>query len=271
VRRRTWLNLLACALLGWWCIPWGLGTPLVIIQNLKAALVPQSQKRSRALLTQVLDNLGIALADVELGPDGLTAEQRGHVERLHAVLHAAIHADGSAHAAELEFAGQVLASGYGGTITLDDAVARLRRPPAGAPRLDATEYDQRIGLLELALGVLAADGKLAPAELAFVRDIGRRLAIPPAVVDRTAQRILFGRPDEVEADADDEYGIACATLGVARGANVAEIRRRYREQIVRHHPDVAGRHGLDPQQAGEITQRLNWAYDVLKRQAAVAA
>jgi DnaJ-class molecular chaperone len=54
---------------------------------------------------------------------------------------------------------------------------------------------------------------------------------------------------------------------VDRNATVQDIKRRYREQIIRCHPDVASRHGLSVEQATEITRRVNWAYSVLKKHA----
>lgn len=36
VRNKVLGNLLLTGLIGWWCFPWGLGTPIVLIQNLAA-------------------------------------------------------------------------------------------------------------------------------------------------------------------------------------------------------------------------------------------
>jgi hypothetical protein len=60
-------NLLKVTLGGWWCFPWGLATPIVIVQNLVATFGRPSPERERADMAAALARANIRLADVELG------------------------------------------------------------------------------------------------------------------------------------------------------------------------------------------------------------
>jgi hypothetical protein len=40
VRSRISARLVANLLFGWWCFPWGIGTPFVVLQNLAAFATP---------------------------------------------------------------------------------------------------------------------------------------------------------------------------------------------------------------------------------------
>lgn len=53
-RRKAAQRLLLTSVLGWWCFPWGLGTPIVMVQNI-AALVGGPSKERLAALQQALD------------------------------------------------------------------------------------------------------------------------------------------------------------------------------------------------------------------------
>ncbi|NJL32658.1 MAG: DnaJ domain-containing protein [Chloroflexaceae bacterium] len=53
-------------------------------------------------------------------------------------------------------------------------------------------------------------------------------------------------------------------LGVARGASAEEIKRAYRQQIARYHPDRYANASPDERAyAGKRTQRINEAYRTL--------
>jgi len=52
VRAKVQSNLLTSALVGWWGIPWGLGTPLVIVQNLM--VLQQDEARDLEVLHELI-------------------------------------------------------------------------------------------------------------------------------------------------------------------------------------------------------------------------
>lgn len=49
VRNKVLGNLLLTGVIGWWCFPWGMGTPAVLIQNVAALLSGPDQTLMRRL------------------------------------------------------------------------------------------------------------------------------------------------------------------------------------------------------------------------------
>src|SRR5437899_376480 len=70
VNRKVRADLVASLLFGWWCVPWGAGTPLVVLQNL--ALLAGPNRSFASTLDSVLLSVGIRRADVEVDERGFT-------------------------------------------------------------------------------------------------------------------------------------------------------------------------------------------------------
>jgi hypothetical protein len=68
VKNAVWKNFAVCLLGGWWCFPWGLATPVVLAQNLSAALTAPSPDKERADLEGIFASAGIPLTEVQ-GPE----------------------------------------------------------------------------------------------------------------------------------------------------------------------------------------------------------
>jgi hypothetical protein len=131
-------------------------------------------------------------------------------------------------------------------------------------------HDQRISLLQAATQTVAADGRVDVTEHVFLLDLGARLGFPGPYVSRLVHALLAGEDPASEGDGDlSDVTLARTMLGVSKAATASEVKRKYRELVILHHPDVAIGKNMNRHQAEEITKRLNWAYDVLKRGASV--
>jgi DnaJ-domain-containing protein 1 len=218
-------------------------------------------------LASVLEDAGIALSEVEIDSDGFTAELRAMTERMCVVLQRSIDSDSIRHPEEIAQAAQILVGFTGGLLTEDQAGRMLNNPLSVVLEPDKLDYEERITLLQAAIMVAGADGSLNDPERRFLVSFARSLAFPPTFVEHMIRRTIFGEKTPTENhEGDNEVALARITLGVDYSSTLAEIKRKYRELVVIHHPDVAGGHGLSRNQAEEITKMLNWAYDLLKRE-----
>jgi DnaJ like chaperone protein len=117
------------------------------------------------------------------------------------------------------------------------------------------------GLFYIAL----ADGRICPAEEAYLRDVARYLGFSAAEYD--CLRASFGAapPEGGTRSADDPHEV----LGVPIDASVEEIRAAYRRLMRAHHPDLLAGSGISAHQrrlAAERAARINAARDRLLRQ-----
>jgi DnaJ-like protein len=268
--REVWRNFSICLVGGWWCFPWGLGNPLVLLQNAVAALWVPTARDERQQLEKLLDDVGLKLADVETDADGFTAEHKEMIGRLASVLKEATHADSVAHPAERQLAIRMLQQ-FTSAKYSSEICARLIEDASPFIYSDLP-HDQRVSLLQAATLIAAADSSVELSEHVFLLNLGARLGFPGPYVHRLVQRVLAGEEPIGEVDGDfSDVALARTTLGVGGAATIAEIKRKYRELIVLHHPDIAIGKNLNRQQAEDITKRLNWAYDVLKRETSMQA
>lgn len=88
-------------------------------------------------------------------------------------------------------------------------------------------------VLEGLFHIAMADGRYHEGEEEFLRRVGRIFRVSPEAFDLIEARHLSGR-------ASDPWQI----LGVPRDAELAAIRKRWRELVRAHHPDVAIARGL---------------------------
>jgi DnaJ like chaperone protein len=112
------------------------------------------------------------------------------------------------------------------------------------------------GLFYIAL----ADGRLCPAEDAYLREVARLLGFAAAEYERIRAAFVGGTPD----GTDDPH----AVLGIAADASLDEIRAAYRRLIRTHHPDLLAARGMPQERIAQATARvarINAARDRLLR------
>jgi DnaJ like chaperone protein len=115
------------------------------------------------------------------------------------------------------------------------------------------------GLFYIAL----ADGRLCPAEDAYLREVARHFGID--AVGYARLRAAFAGPAPAGGNGDDDPH---AVLGVAPDASLDEIRAAYRRLIRVYHPDLLVGRGLPAERlalANARLARINAARDRLLR------
>jgi DnaJ like chaperone protein len=124
------------------------------------------------------------------------------------------------------------------------------------------------GLFYIAL----ADGRVCPAEDAYLREVARHFGFDAAGYARI-RAAFVGAPGASSADGaplgdpggdDDPH----AVLGLAPDASLDEIRAAYRRLIRAHHPDLLAARGMPAERVALATQRvarINAARDRLLR------
>ncbi|MFT2010977.1 DnaJ domain-containing protein [Pontibacter sp. 13R65] len=262
---KIWSNFFICLLGGWWCFPWGLGTPIVLIQNIIILIFPYSKEREHSELYSILDDAGIDISDVEVDEQGLTVKQRAMIERLVLLLKEAINADSVSHPDEIAHAVQIIISLTANALSKEQALQMLNQVSVTKPQFENVNYEERITLLEMVISVCAADGVFNNFERLFLNEVGKRLAFPPSFVDLKIRQIIYGE-NELDESIDDELKLARMTLGVNSRTSFAEVKRKYKELIVVYHPDVANNNKIGKSQAEEITKQLTWAYQILRKE-----
>jgi DnaJ-domain-containing protein 1 len=259
-------NLVKCLLAGWWCFPWGLFTPVVLLQNLFALAT-----KPPGVLFDVLKELRIGPEDVVVDERGLTPGLRRFLDVAAAAIAAVVWSGGGSGIEELRAGARTLQAISDGLIGLEEAEDRIRAARGRAPDVSRLDAEGRALLFRIAADAASADGALSAAELGVLHDLGGKLGIPPGVV-REILGTFYGHVEGARSkEANPEVLRACEILGVHPGAPVSEIRRRYRSLMMLHHPDRAAATGADQQAAHRTAQEINWAYRVLVNAGAEAS
>ncbi len=116
-------------------------------------------------------------------------------------------------------------------------------------------------VLEELLGALfviaQADGRLHPAEIAFLHRVSDIFGLPPRDFDRVRASHTSGQPDPYEV------------LGVSPETDPAEIKAAYRRLSRENHPDTLIAQGMPPEFVELANQKMaviNGAYDTISRE-----
>lgn len=252
--KRVRLNLLGNLLLGVWGFPWGLATPLVLVQNLIAAA--SSSESRRRQLQWLLEAIGIT---EPLGIDELARL----LDLLVATASGVAWADGSVDSSELDLAVEIIerfsehllepskirswvASQYKAVV-----------PPASVSP-DLRKVALRCGAL-----IAAANGNLTDAEEKAIYAYGGWLGLSESesrTIVREISHIVAGLTQKEK----DEFERACRILGVDRDVGPIALKQRYRQLMMEVHPDVIGP-AADTTEANRRAAEINWAYDFLSR------
>lgn len=117
------------------------------------------------------------------------------------------------------------------------------------------DYAQRLQLLDYLVGIARADGRVDESEVRMLRRIATALQLGLQEVDS-----LLGLGG---TSTDDAYKV----LEVAPSATDAEVRRAYKQLVLKHHPDRMATLGDDVKQAAEEKlKQINEAYDRIRQE-----
>lgn len=250
-------------LFGWWGFPWGLGTPIVLVQNL-AALGASSSLRRRDL-DELTRSIGI---DIERE----LTEILGFIESLVALASAVARADGAVMRSEINAVTEICTRFSDGMLPPD--LVKRWIIYGYTTTFDPRTLDRLSQRLLLTFGVIVAlvDGKLSDPEISLLKHWESWLGLPGDTVENILSE--FAKADSSDSNASTtavselNRQKACAILGVAQDASLIEIKKRYRELMLRYHPDMAPKSGISPSEATSKAAEINWAYQVLRGTAA---
>ena len=251
-RRKVLGSMALTGVIGWWCFPWGLGTPLALTQNLIAAIGGPNRSALQAFLAEQ----GMELAEVELDDRGRASGQTRLLEAVVGVLHRMVWADGDADPREIEVGVTVAQTMLGDLFDPDEVSATLADPGAPAYDLGALPDDARLIVLRAAAAVAQADEVIDPGEIEAIRELGAEMGVSEAIVQSMIASLQAD--NEARGELDALKAVAADILGVAVDASAAEVQQQYRAMLL----DAAGDE-KDAEAAAERSERIAWAYHTL--------
>ena len=245
-------SLAITSFIGWWCFPWGLGTPFVLLQN-GVSIIGGAD---RSALSTFLAKQGIDIDEVELDATGKAIGQTRLIEAVLTVLHRMVWADGSADPREIEVGTDVALRMLGDLIEADRVRAVLSNPDSpGVIDVNSLPADARAITMKAAAAVAAADDVIDDAEVEVLKELGNTLQVPNALVQS-----LIASLDgdvQVEAERNELRAVAADVLGISADAPAAEIQAKYRAALL-------SASGIDEEEeATEARERIQWAYQAL--------
>jgi len=239
-------------LFGWWCIPWGATTPLALIQNLFTILTPPRNSTLRKVVTLS----GLNFNDLVIDSDGSYLGKQTYQDNIFTVLSGAIWADGSLDERELRTASEIAYELLNHNISMSEIRQRLHKR-YGSLEIRALSWDERLLLYRAAITVICADNKVIPRELEYLKQLGIQFGFTADFINE----ILDSLKDD-SSNADNEQEQAAKVLGIKQEASLDEIKRAYRQQALRYHPDRVNDKSKT-QRAHDMMCEINRAYSIL--------
>ena len=138
--------------------------------------------------------------------------------------------------------------------------------------------DLLVMFLEIQYQAAAADGNISHREQTILEGIATRLGFSPADLFMFTQGYQFGQQRRQQTGGQRTYTQSQTTgnyldqayqlLGITAEASDADVKRAYRRQMSKHHPDKLVSKGLPEEMiklANERTQAIKSAYEEIRR------
>jgi len=256
VQSKTIQNMLLTSVIGWWCFPWGIFTPAVLVQNIVALISTGNQEPLRAFLLQN----GMFMEDMEIDEDGLSMEDKRVAVTVFYVMHHMVWADGSADEREIEIGADIAARLLGpAVISLEHvrSVLRSETPPEEGQVLESLPPDLQITLMRAALSIAAADGVIEEDEIKEIKNLGRAMMIDPEYLSLLLTELRATVEEAPSLEAIDIRKKAASVLGIPSDAPIGMIRNAFKSLI------MESSYEEDTEKKVTRTLELKEAYDVL--------
>lgn len=249
-RNKVLGSLALSSVLGWWCFPWGIGTPVVLLQNVASAM----EGANRNALGNLLADQGVSLDELEVDADGRTPAQKALMVGVISVIHSMIWADGDADEREVDTGVDIARQTLGDLISASELRTAFLDPEAPPePDLPHIPGDARVILMKAAATIAAADEVIEESEREELRALGRRLELPEMVADTLIASL--DQPENEESEGVKQ--IAADTLGVTTSTPLAQVHQAY--QAAR----LAAAELDEGEARAQHVDQLEWAYGVL--------
>lgn len=128
------------------------------------------------------------------------------------------------------------------------------------------QHDRAEALLRACWRMAWVDGRVAASERELIVLWGKWLGWDSARLERLGEEYAPRRAQQPLASGNS-YEDAMRLLGVAEDSEPGEIKRAYRRQLSKHHPDKLAGAGVSPQrirEATEMTRQLHQAYALIR-------
>ncbi len=135
-------------------------------------------------------------------------------------------------------------------------------------KLTKSEYTKRLKVMEYLLNLAFIDADFSKTEFMITEDIANALQIKRADFERLINQFEMFYKQQKEHKAlslDRAYQI----LGASAEDDMNTIKKKYRELVKKHHPDIIAGQGAEQSIIDEATtklQEINEAYEMIKNQ-----
>ncbi|MBT3223087.1 MAG: TerB family tellurite resistance protein [Proteobacteria bacterium] len=203
---------------GWLSVPWGLGTPFVVVQNLYEVFRANNEEQLRLLIRK----RGLRPEDIEPGGGAIAAEKLGHA--VVATLHDMIWADGDVDEREVDLAVTIVGQMLGDTLHAEWVRRKLKSEEfSGLRDIFGLDLESRVILFRAAADIAMVDGVFHEGEESQLRILGTRLDLPDSLVDRLIVAL------RTQLDNGPAREDAALLLRVKIDAPMIEVKRSYME------------------------------------------
>ncbi len=135
-------------------------------------------------------------------------------------------------------------------------------------KLTKSDYNKRLKVMEYLLNLAFIDADFSKTEFMITEDIANALQIKRADFERLINQFEMFYKQQKEHKAlslDRAYQI----LGASAEDDMNTIKKKYRELVKKHHPDIIAGQGAEQSIIDEATtklQEINEAYEMIKNQ-----
>ena len=187
---------------------------------------------------------------------------------IYIVAYKVAHADNEESAEEVNAVVMLIRTVMGNPRIPADVIIKDYRRYGGQPWQEADaavlSAQYRKLLLDVAISVALSDRKISKAERGTIHHIAQTLGFDVAQVNQILDDISASMDRSAPRQQRSAVDFAYERLGLNRGASAREIKKRYQQLAMKHHPDRAA--PADRDAATETFKEIGDAYRILKGQ-----
>lgn len=125
-------------------------------------------------------------------------------------------------------------------------------------------YNERLNVLNVLIFMASIDGELNSTKIQLLSDIARAFGVNSREFESLLNNIKSFKNEGKSLNLEEAYGI----LELNKNADLAELKKRYRELAKRYHPDVLNANNVSEKELKEGArkfQQVNEAYELVKK------
>ena len=122
---------------------------------------------------------------------------------------------------------------------------------------------ERLNVLNVLLFMAGIDGQLSGAKIELLSAISLAFGLSEGEFENLLNNIKNLKTQNKSLNLDEAYEI----LGLKRGANLSEVKKKYRELAKKYHPDVLNANNVSEKELNDGArkfQQVNEAYELVK-------